>query len=119
MIDLNKPIRWKCDKTPVTISERFYDFVVVRWQCKDGQWVSRVNTTSDVSLFFENIPPGPRRVTVWPVWWNDGHSKPSLMYDEHAARTRASRSLQEGRVGKPIEIVEEYPADAMLAERAK
>ena len=107
MIDFSKPIRWKCDKTPVTISERFDDRVLVRWQCADGQWAAQIHKAEYAEVFFENIPPEPRRVTVWPVWPKNVDDKVAAFQDEKYANMVVCNDW--GRVGKPIEIVEEYP----------
>jgi hypothetical protein len=106
MIDLNKPIRWKYNHTPATVCERFGSYVVVRWQGPDaGLWAAQVHTVGDADAFFENIPPEPRRVTVWPVWRCNG----SVTLFQHEESAHRDAETNRGLVGKPTEIVEEYP----------
>lgn len=105
MIDLSKPIRWKTDKIDAFVSERFDNFIVVRWKML-GQWMSTVIPVLNIAEHFENLPPAPRVVTVWPVW--TGIMCVALERTFTEAELTAS-CYHDGRVRKPVEIKEEYP----------
>jgi hypothetical protein len=112
VIDLNKPIRWIGTRNPAVISETITTAsgpcFVVRWpNTKAGTlgFVAATFSQREMERDFENIPPEPRRVTVWPVWAPSGFSF-STSEMEHAV---AVASKYGWRVGKPVEIVEEYP----------
>jgi hypothetical protein len=108
MIDLNKQIRHKTSVsgTAAEILKTHQDGTLII------EWISGWSGRLQVGAFpahtvehnFENIPPGPRRVTVWPVWYRGNDV--SVYHEEEAAIRLASEN--NGRVGKPIEIVEEY-----------